>query len=132
MKEAACVIPQGDFGEGHGGITIRAVFCIRQSATLPLQIVKSPMSAAGLVLRDLEGRDVFLASEDIEEAVPQAVSLMPEHTLRDLSAQDAAGPPGLPLRLLHRAAVTPGVSVAQAIAATGSGLPVPTCGPVTP
>jgi putative heme-binding domain-containing protein len=47
-------------------------------------------SADGIVLRDLKGRDVFLASEDIEEAVPQAVSLMPEHTLRDLSAQQAA------------------------------------------
>jgi putative heme-binding domain-containing protein len=47
-------------------------------------------SADGLVLRDAAGQDSPLATADIEAAVPQSVSLMPEHTLRDLSPQQAA------------------------------------------
>jgi uncharacterized repeat protein (TIGR03806 family) len=47
-------------------------------------------SADGLVLRDIEGKEVALTADEIEEAVPQAVSLMPEHTLRDLTARQAA------------------------------------------
>jgi putative heme-binding domain-containing protein len=47
-------------------------------------------SAKGLVLRDAEGNRTELAADDIEAAVPQAISAMPENTLRDLSPRQAA------------------------------------------
>ena len=47
-------------------------------------------SAKGLVLRDAEGNRTELAADDIEAAVPQAISVMPENTLRDLSPRQAA------------------------------------------
>jgi putative heme-binding domain-containing protein len=47
-------------------------------------------SADRLVLRDAEGKRTELAADEIEAAVPQAISVMPENTLRDLSPRQAA------------------------------------------
>lgn len=45
---------------------------------------------ARVVLRDGEGREQAFAAADIDDLQPQATSLMPEHQLRDLSAEQAA------------------------------------------
>ncbi len=47
-------------------------------------------TAAGITLRDVEGKSSTVAAADIENEVPQAISMMPEHTLRDLTACQAA------------------------------------------
>jgi putative heme-binding domain-containing protein len=43
-----------------------------------------------LVLRDAAGNRLTVAAADIENEAPQAISIMPEHTLRDLTARQAA------------------------------------------
>jgi len=45
---------------------------------------------ARVVLRDAEGRERAIDTADIDELQPQAVSLMPEHQFRDLTAEQAA------------------------------------------
>ena len=47
-------------------------------------------SDAGVVIRDAENRTIELPAGDVEQMEPQAVSLMPEHLLRDLTAAEAA------------------------------------------
>lgn len=43
-----------------------------------------------VVLRDAEGKEHQLATDDIEQMFPQRTSLMPDRQLRDLTAQQAA------------------------------------------
>jgi len=45
---------------------------------------------AGLVLRDVEGKEVKLSAADVETFTPQQKSLMPELLVRDLTAQQFA------------------------------------------
>ena len=47
-------------------------------------------TADRVVLRDAEGREHSFAVSDIDDLQPQATSLMPEHQLRDLTAEQAA------------------------------------------
>lgn len=47
-------------------------------------------SASDIVIRDAEGRSVTVPAADVEQMEPQRASLMPEHLLRDLTAQQAA------------------------------------------
>ena len=47
-------------------------------------------SASEVVIRDAEGKSVTIPAADIDALEPQRTSLMPEHLLRDLTAQQAA------------------------------------------
>jgi putative heme-binding domain-containing protein len=47
-------------------------------------------SDAGLTLRDAEGHQTIVAAAELEQAVPHGISIMPEYTLRDLTARQAA------------------------------------------
>ncbi len=47
-------------------------------------------NAAGVVLKDAQGKSTRLAKDEIERMVPQTRSLMPELLLRDLTAQQVA------------------------------------------
>jgi putative heme-binding domain-containing protein len=43
-----------------------------------------------VVLKDAQGRSTRLAADEVERMAPQSRSMMPEHLLRDLTAQQAA------------------------------------------
>lgn len=47
-------------------------------------------NAAGVVLKDAQGKSTRLAKGEIERMVPQTRSLMPELLLRDMTAQQVA------------------------------------------
>ena len=47
-------------------------------------------TSSGVVLKDMQGKTVRFANDEIERMVPQSRSLMPELLLRDLTAQQVA------------------------------------------
>jgi putative heme-binding domain-containing protein len=45
---------------------------------------------AGIVLRQVDGKEVTIATKDVETVAPQQKSLMPELLLQDLTAEQVA------------------------------------------